>query len=65
MSPLLSHIYELGLIEAVAEPQSECFAAGVQFARTEGILPAPEPTHALAACGRGGAAVKGRPARRR
>jgi tryptophan synthase beta chain len=50
MSPLLSHIYELGLIEAVAKPQSECFAAGLRFARTEGILPAPEPTHAIAAC---------------
>src|SRR3984957_1037774 len=50
MSPLLSHIYELGLIEAVAKPQSECFAAGLQFARTEGIVPAPEPTHAVAAC---------------
>jgi tryptophan synthase beta chain len=50
MSPLLSHIYELGLIEAVAKPQSECFAAGLKFARTEGILPAPEPTHAIAAC---------------
>jgi tryptophan synthase beta chain len=49
MSPLLSHIYELGLIEAVAKPQSECFKAGLQFARTEGILPAPEPTHAIAA----------------
>jgi tryptophan synthase beta chain len=49
MSPLLSHIYELGLIEAEARPQSDCFAAGVQFARTEGIVPAPEPTHALAA----------------
>ena len=49
MSPLLSHIYELGLIEAVAKPQSECFAAGVRFARAEGIIPAPEPTHALAA----------------
>src|SRR5277367_3592124 len=49
MSPLLSHIYELGLIEAVAKPQSECFAAGLRFARTEGIVPAPEPTHALAA----------------
>ena len=49
MSPLLSHIYELGLIEALAVPQTECFAAGVQFARTEGIVPAPEPTHALAA----------------
>jgi tryptophan synthase beta chain len=49
MSPLLSHIYELGLMEAVAIPQSECFTAGIEFARTEGIIPAPEPTHALAA----------------
>jgi tryptophan synthase beta chain len=50
MSPLLSHIYELGLIEAVAKPQSECFAAGLRFARTEGIVPAPEPSHAVAGC---------------
>ncbi len=50
MSPLVSHIYELGLIDAVAKTQRECFEAGVQFARTEGIVPAPEPTHALAAC---------------
>jgi tryptophan synthase beta chain len=49
MSPLISHVYELGLMEAIAVPQSECFAAGVTFARTEGIVPAPEPTHALAA----------------
>lgn len=49
MAPLLSHIYELGLFEAVAKPQRECFEAGVLFARTEGIVPAPEPTHALAA----------------
>ena len=49
MSPLISHLYETGEIEAVAKPQSECFAAGVLFARTEGIVPAPEPTHALAA----------------
>ena len=49
MSPLLSHIHELGLIEAIAVPQNECFAAGVRFARAEGIIPAPEPTHALAA----------------
>jgi tryptophan synthase beta chain len=49
MSPLLSHIYELGLMEAVAIGQVECFDAGVQFARTEGIVAAPEPTHALAA----------------
>ena len=50
MSPLLSHIYELGMFEAVAKNQRECFAAGVQFARHEGIVPAPEPTHAIAAC---------------
>ncbi len=49
MSPLLSHVYELGLIEAVAVEQRECFAAAIRFARTEGIVPAPEPTHALAA----------------
>ncbi|MFE6614709.1 TrpB-like pyridoxal phosphate-dependent enzyme [Amycolatopsis sp. NPDC057786] len=50
MSPLISHIYELGLIDAVAIGQEDCFAAGVRFARAEGIIPAPEPTHALAAC---------------
>jgi tryptophan synthase beta chain len=49
MSPLISHLVASGLFEASAKPQSECFAAGVQFARTEGIVPAPEPTHAIAA----------------
>jgi tryptophan synthase beta chain len=49
MSPLISHLYETGEIGAVAKRQSECFAAGVLFARSEGIIPAPEPTHALAA----------------
>ena len=49
MGPLISHVYELGLIEAESRHQLDCFAAGVQFARTEGIVPAPEPTHALAA----------------
>jgi tryptophan synthase beta chain len=48
MSPLLSHVYELGLVDAEAIEQNECFTAGVRFARTEGIVPAPEPTHALA-----------------
>ena len=48
MSPLISHIYNLGLIEANAIAQTECFAAALTFARTEGIVPAPEPTHALA-----------------
>jgi tryptophan synthase beta chain len=50
MSPLLSHIVELGLVDAVAIGQNECFAAGVRFARAEGIIPSPEPTHALAEC---------------
>ncbi len=50
MSPLLSHVYELGLFEAEVRTQRECFEAGVRFARTEGIVPAPEPTHALASC---------------
>jgi tryptophan synthase beta chain len=48
MSPLVSHMYELGMMEAVAVPQTECFSAAIQFARTEGIVPAPEPTHAIA-----------------
>ncbi len=49
MAPLVSHVYQLGLVEAIAIPQTECFAGAVQFARTEGIVPAPEPTHAIAA----------------
>jgi tryptophan synthase beta chain len=47
MAPLVSHVKELGLIEAVAYQQTECFAAGVLFARNEGIVPAPEATHAV------------------
>lgn len=47
MAPMVSHCKELGLLEAVAYHQKECFAAGVQFARTEGILPAPEANHAV------------------
>ncbi len=49
MGPLISHLLDLGLIEAVAYQQTECFTAGVQFARTEGIVPAPEATHAVKA----------------
>jgi len=48
MAPLISHMYELGLFEATAINQTECFDQAVRFARTEGILPAPEPTHAIA-----------------
>lgn len=58
MAPLVSHIYELGLVEAIAVPQIECFTAALQFARTEGIVPAPEPTHAIAAAIREALACK-------
>jgi tryptophan synthase beta chain len=47
MAPLVSHIKELGLIEAKAYLQTAVFDAGVQFARVEGILPAPEANHAV------------------
>jgi tryptophan synthase beta chain len=47
MAPMVSHLKELGLIEARALLQQECFEAGVQFARAEGILPAPEANHAV------------------
>src|SRR3990172_6507503 len=47
MAPLVSHLKELGLIEARAYHQIACFEAGVQFARAEGILPAPEANHAV------------------
>jgi tryptophan synthase beta chain len=86
MAPLISHVYELGFMEALAIPQTECFqgisyfsglklivtilctievrprvsedrlrlflsfvAGAIQFARSEGLIPAPEPTHAIAA----------------
>ena len=58
MSPLVSHIYELGLVEAMSVPQLECFNAAVLFARNEGIVPAPEPTHAIAAAIREALACK-------
>ncbi len=47
MAPLVSHLRELDLIEARAYHQTECFAAGVLFARSEGIVPAPEANHAV------------------
>ena len=47
MSPLVSHAQSLGLTEAKAYHQTPCFEAGVQFARAEGIVPAPESTHAI------------------
>ncbi|MCR4710922.1 MAG: TrpB-like pyridoxal phosphate-dependent enzyme [Clostridia bacterium] len=47
MSPILSELYDQGLMEARAEKQNDVFAAAVQFARVEGILPAPESSHAI------------------
>lgn len=48
MAPMVSHAVELGLIEGRAVEQDDAFAAGVIFARSEGIIPAPESTHAVA-----------------
>ena len=47
MAPMVSHIKELGLIEARAVQQTQCFQAGVFFAQHEGIVPAPEANHAV------------------
>ncbi len=49
IGPLVSRAVEDNLIEPIAVRQTACFEAGVQFARTEGILPAPESTHAIRA----------------
>jgi tryptophan synthase beta chain len=47
MAPMVSHAYQLGLIEARSYHQKSCFEAGVEFTRCEGIVPAPEATHAV------------------
>jgi tryptophan synthase beta chain len=48
MAPQVSHLLDLGHLEAIAVQQLETFSAGLQFARAEGILPAPEANHAVA-----------------
>ena len=48
MAPMVSHCKKLGLIDAVAVPQLKVFKSAVLFARTEGIVPAPESSHAIA-----------------
>jgi tryptophan synthase beta chain len=48
MAPLVSHVIELGLAEATTVQQLDAFSAGIQFARAEGIVPAPEANHAVA-----------------
>jgi len=45
MAPIICHLHRLGFVEAQAVPQTKVFEAGVQFARTEGILSAPEANH--------------------
>ena len=49
MAPLVSHAVKLGLAEAISYPQTKVFEAAMLFARTEGIVPAPEPSHAIRA----------------
>jgi len=49
MAPMVSHLYELGYLEARAYAQNTCFEAAIQFARTEGLVPAPESSHAVRA----------------
>ena len=48
MGPLVSHVMNQGMIEATTVQQLDAFAAGIQFARAEGIIPAPESNHAIA-----------------
>jgi tryptophan synthase beta chain len=47
MASIVCELYDQGLIEARAVPQKELFASAIQFAKSEGIVPAPEPSHAL------------------
>ncbi|MDN5771269.1 MAG: TrpB-like pyridoxal phosphate-dependent enzyme [Microlunatus sp.] len=49
MAPMVSHAVNLGLIRAIAVEQADAFKAGIEFAQAEGIIPAPESTHAVAA----------------
>jgi tryptophan synthase beta chain len=49
MAPMVSHAVKLGLASAISVPQTKVFESAVLFARTEGIVPAPEPSHAIAA----------------
>lgn len=49
MAPQISHLTDLGYIKPRAYGQLECFAAGLEFARAEGIIPAPEANHAVKA----------------
>jgi len=60
MAPLVSHLVDLGIVEGRAYHQTECFEAALLFARTEGLLPAPETSHAIkAVCDEARAAKEG------
>jgi tryptophan synthase beta chain len=48
-APLLSQLVDQGVVEAMAYPQNSVFQAAIQFARSEGIIPAPESAHAIRA----------------
>jgi tryptophan synthase beta chain len=48
MAPLVSHVKQLGLIDATSIGQTECYEAALLFAHTEGFIPAPETSHAIA-----------------
>jgi tryptophan synthase beta chain len=49
MAPMVSHLFDQGFLEARSYPQNACFEAALQFARTEGLIPAPESSHAIRA----------------
>ncbi|NLE09961.1 MAG: TrpB-like pyridoxal phosphate-dependent enzyme, partial [Actinobacteria bacterium] len=48
MAPMVSHLHQLGLLEARSVMQTEVFESGISFSRSEGIIPAPESNHAIA-----------------
>jgi tryptophan synthase beta chain len=56
MAPLICELHARGHIEAQAYPQTAVFESAMQFARTEGIIPAPESAHAICAAIGSGAA---------
>jgi tryptophan synthase beta chain len=49
MAPSVCSLYDAGLLQAIAVPQLATFQAAIEFARTEGVIPAPESAHAIRA----------------
>jgi tryptophan synthase beta chain len=58
MAPTVSHLMHLGMIEAASQPQDKIFEAALAFARSEGLIPAPESSHAIAQVIKEAAAAK-------